>query len=105
MANPKIEQFKKILQLDPQDETLWFGLGKAYMGDQNWTEAVPALEQCIQVRSNYSAAYFALAQALQQLEEFEKCRSVCDNGISVATTNGDLLVIKNLEELRNSLPT
>ena len=105
MPNPKIEQFKKILQLDPKDETLWFGLGKAYMGDDNWAEAVPALEQCIQVRPNYSAAYLALAQSLQQLEQFEKCRSICGEGITVATTNGDLLVIKNLEELRTSLPT
>ncbi len=105
MANPKIEQFKKIIQLDPKDETLWFGLGKAYMGDENWAEAVPALEQCIQVRPNYSAAYFALAQSLQQQEQFEKCRSVCVEGIAVATTNGDLLVIKNLEELSNSLPS
>ena len=105
MANPKIEQFKKILQLDPKDETLWFGLGKAYMSDKNWGEAIPALEQCIQVRPNYSAAYFALAQSLQQQEQFEKCRSVCVEGIAVATTNGDLLVIKNLEELTNSLPS
>lgn len=105
MANPKIEQFKKILQLDPKDETLWFGLGKAYMGDQNWNEAITALEQCIQVRPNYSAAYFALAQSLQHQEQHEKCRAICDEGIIVATTNGDLLVIKNLEELRNSLPS
>jgi predicted Zn-dependent protease len=105
MANPKIEQFKKILQLDPKDETLWFGLGKAYMGDENWTEAVPALEQCIQAKPNYSAAFFALAQSLQHLEQLGKCRSICDDGITVATTNGDLLVIKNLEELRTSLPS
>jgi predicted Zn-dependent protease len=105
MSNPKIEQFKKILQLDPKDETLWFGLGKAYMSDKNWGEAIPALEQCIQARPNYSAAYFALAQSLQQQEQFEKCRSVCVEGIAVATTNGDLLVIKNLEELSNSLPS
>jgi len=104
MANPKIDQFKKILQLDPNDETLWFGLGKAYMGDNNWAEATTALEQCIQVRPNYSAAYFALAQSLKQQEQVEKCRSICDEGITVATTNGDLLVIKNLEELRTSLP-
>ncbi len=104
MTNPKIEQFKKILQLDPKDETLWFGLGKAYMGDENWEEAIPALEKCIQVRPNYSAAYFALAQCLQKLQRVEKCRSRCEEGISVATTNGDLLVIKNLEELRNTLP-
>ena len=105
MANPKIEQFKKVLQMDPKDETLWFGLGKAYMGDKNWAEAIPALEQCIQVRPDYSAAYFALAQSLQELKQDEKCRSTCEEGITVATTNGDLLVIKNLEELRSSLPT
>ncbi|MDH5564990.1 MAG: tetratricopeptide repeat protein [Nitrospirota bacterium] len=105
MPNPKIEQFKKILQMDPKDETLWFGLGKAYMGDNNWAEATTALEQCIQVRPNYSAAYFALAQSLQQLEQLEQCRSICEKGITVATTNGDLLVIKNLEELRTSLPS
>lgn len=105
MANPKIEQFKNILQLDPNDETLWFGLGKAYMSDQNWAEAIPALERCIQVRPNYSAAYFALAQSLQQQEQFEQCRITCDEGITVATTNGDLLVIKNLEALRTSLPS
>ena len=105
MANPKIEQFKKILQLDPKDETLWFGLGKAYMGDENWVEAIPALEECIKVRPNYSAAYFALAQSLQQQKQHEKCLTICDAGITIATTNGDLLVIKNLEELRKSLPS
>lgn len=105
MANPKIEQFKKILQMDPKDETLWFGLGKAYMSDENWEEAIPALEECIKVRPNYSAAYFALAQSLQRNHEFEKCHTICNEGISVATNNGDLLVIKNLEELKSSLPS
>ena len=52
--------------MDPKDETLWFGLGKAYMSDENWEEAIPALEQCIQVKPEYSAAYFALAQSLHQ---------------------------------------
>ena len=42
-------------------------------------------------------------QSLQKNNEIEKCRKVCDEGIGVATTNGDLLVIKNLEELKTSL--
>lgn len=105
MANPKIEQFKKVLQMDPQDETLWFGLGKAYMSDENWDEAMTALEQCIKVKPQYSAAYLALAQSLQQKQEFEKCREICTEGIAVASRNGDLLVIKNLETLQTSLPS
>ena len=104
MANPKIEQFKKVLEMDPKDETLWFGLGKAYMNDENWKEAIPALEQCIQVKPEYSAAYLALAQSLYQAQEFEKCHAICTEGVTVATKNGNLLVIKDLEALKTSLP-
>ena len=57
MPDPKIEQFKKVLKLDPNDETLWFGLGKAYMAEENWPEAISALESCIHVKPTYSAAF------------------------------------------------
>lgn len=103
MPDPKIEQFKKVLKMDPKDETLWFGLGKAFMGDENWAEAISALESCIEVKPTYSAAFFALAQSTQKNNQPEKCRDICAKGIEVATTNGDLMVIKNLEELRASL--
>ena len=39
MANPKIEQFKKVLAIDPNDEVMWFGLGRAYMDEGNFEEA------------------------------------------------------------------
>ena len=42
MPNPRIEPLKKVLAIDPNDEVAWFGLGKAYMEDNNWQEAVPA---------------------------------------------------------------
>ena len=103
MANPKIEQFKKVLKIDANDETVWFGLGKAYMGDENWVEAISALESCINVKPTYSAAYYALAQSLQKNNDVEKCHKICTKGIEVATANGDLMVIKNLEQLKESL--
>ena len=105
MANPKIEQFKKILQMDPHDETMWFGLGKAYMGDENWSEAIQALERCIHVKPTYSAAFLALAQSLKNEGQTDQCLMTCTEGIKVATANGDLLVIQQLEELKNSLPS
>jgi len=104
VPDPKIEKFKKVLQMDPNDETLWFGLGKAYMGDANWKEAIAAFESCTRVKPTYSAAMLALAQCLKKDNQLEQCRKICTNGIDVATANGDLLVIKNLEELRDSLP-
>ncbi|HET9844289.1 MAG TPA: tetratricopeptide repeat protein [Nitrospira sp.] len=103
MPNPRIEPLKKVLGIDPNDEVAWFGLGKAYMEDGNFEEAANALRQCITVKPTYSAAYYALAQSLQKLSLLDECRTVCSTGIEVSTKNGDAMVTKNLEILRNSL--
>jgi len=103
VANPKIEPLKKLLAMDPNDEVAWFGLGKAYQGDGNFQDAVSALERCIAVKPAYSAAYYALAQSLQQLGRLDQCRQICDQGIDVSTRNGDAMVTKNLQALKQSL--
>jgi predicted Zn-dependent protease len=104
MANPRIEPLKKVLAIDPNDEVAWFGLGKAYMDDGNFAEAANALEGCIRVKPTYSAAYYALAQSLQKLSRIDRCREVADQGIEVSTKNGDAMVTKNLELLKQGLP-
>jgi predicted Zn-dependent protease len=104
MPNPRIEPLKKVLAIDPNDDVAWFGLGKAYMDDGNFEEAVKALQQCLAVKPSYSAAYFALAQSLHKLGRIDECRAVCANGIDVSTKNGDAMVTKNLELLTSSLP-
>lgn len=104
MPNPRIEPLKKVLAIDPNDDVAWFGLGKAYMEDGNYEEAATALQQCITVKSTYSAAYSALAQSLHKLGRIEECRTVCARGIEVSAKNGDAMVTKNLEMLAASLP-
>ena len=104
MANPRIEPLKKLLALEPNDEVAWFGLGKAYMEDGNFQEAVAALEHCIDAKPTYSAAYYALAQSLYKLGKLEDCRNVSEQGIAVSTKNGDAMVTKNLTLLKDSLP-
>ena len=104
MANRRIEPLKKVLAIDPNDEVAWFGLGKAYMEDENFEEAAKALQQCVIVKPTYSAAYYALAQSLQKLGRIEECRAVCATAIEVSTKNGDMMVTKNLELLTGSLP-
>lgn len=103
MANPRIEPLKKLLAMDPNDEVAWFGLGKAYQGDGNHQEAAAALERCIVVKPGYSAAYLALAESLRRLGQVDRCRQVCDQGIEVSTKNGDAMVTKNLQALKQSL--
>ena len=103
MANSKIEPLKKLLAMDPNDEVAWFGLGKAYQGDGSFQDAATALERCIAVKPTYSAAYFALAESLQQMGQLDRCRQICDQGIEVSTKNGDAMVTKNLQAMRQDL--
>jgi Tfp pilus assembly protein PilF len=103
LAHPRIEPLKKVLAIDPNDEVAWFGLGKAYLEDANYGEAIPALQSCIRVKPTYSAAYLALAQAFQKSGQLDQCREVCDQGIEVSTKNGDAMVTKNLGLLKQSL--
>lgn len=104
MPNPRIEPLKKVLGMDPNDDVAWFGLGKAYMDDRNFEEAAKALRQCVTVKPTYSAAYIALAQSLHKLGRLDECRTVCTTGIEVSTKNGDVMVTKNLDALKLSLP-
>jgi len=104
MANPRIEPLKKVLAIDPTDDVAWFGLGKAYQDDGNFVEAAKALRQCVTVKPTYSAAYYALAQSLHKLNQLDECRTVIATGIEVSTKNGDAMVTKNLELLKDSLP-
>jgi tetratricopeptide (TPR) repeat protein len=103
MANPRIEPLKKVLAIDPNDDVAWFGLGKAYMEDGTFEDAIEAFERCITVKPTYSAAYYALAQSLYKLGRIDQCRQVCDRGIDVSTKNGDAMVTKNLNLLKQSL--
>jgi predicted Zn-dependent protease len=103
MAHPRIEPLKKILAIDPNDEVAWFGLGKAYMEDGSYGEAISALENCLNVKPAYSAAYLALAQSLQKMGQVDRCREICDRGIEVSTRNGDAMVTKHLESLKETL--
>ncbi|CUQ68248.1 tetratricopeptide repeat protein [Candidatus Nitrospira inopinata] len=105
MPNPRIEPLKKVLAIDPHDEVAWFGLGKAHMDDGNFEEAAAALRQCVTVKPTYSAAYFALAQSLHALNRLDECRTVIATGIEVSSKNGDLMVTRNLEALKGSLPS
>ena len=103
MAHPRIEPLKKVLTIDPTDEVAWFGLGKAYMDDRDYTEAVRALERCIEVKPVYSAAYLALVQSLQQLGRLQHALTICEQGIEVSQKNGDLMVTKQLDALKENL--
>jgi tetratricopeptide (TPR) repeat protein len=103
MPNPRIEALKKLLQIDPNDEVAYFGLGKALMDEGQFVEAAAYLEQCIKVKPAYSAAYLALVESLLKIDNKDRARQVCQEGHAVSLKNGDMQVTKKIEALQATL--
>lgn len=102
MADPEAEQRKiqrlnALLDRDPNDEVALFALGKAHLKLKNHEEATRALERCVQVKPDYSAAYQALALALYKNGDLVRSREVGRRGVEVSRAKGDLMVTKQLE--------
>lgn len=93
----KIDQLKALLERDPDDVVALFGLGKACLKLKNYPEAISALERCIEVKPDYSAAYQALALALYKGGHIDRSREIGHKGIDVSKAKGDLMVAKQLE--------
>jgi len=103
MGNPRIEQLKKLVQIDPNDDVALFGLGKFLMEEGSFAEAAQYLEQCVKVKPDYSAAYLALAESLLKVDKKDRAREVCQQGHAVSLKKGDLQVTKKIEALQATL--
>ncbi len=103
MGNPRIEQLKKLVQMDPNDDVALFGLGKFLMEEGSFAESAQYLEQCIKAKPDYSAAYLALAESLLKIGQKERVKQVCQDGHAVSLKRGDLQVTKKIEALQATL--
>ena len=101
MADPDAEQRKvarlrAVLAQDPDDEVALFALGKASLKRKDYHEAITALERCVRVKPDYSAAYQALAVALYKAGEVERSIEIGRKGVEVSSARGDLMVTNQL---------
>src|SRR5205809_8137037 len=103
MANPRIEQLKKLVQMDPNDDVALCGLGKFLSEEGSFTEAAQYLEQCIKAKPHYSAAYLDLAESLLKIDKKNRAKKVCQDGHAVSLKKGDLQVTKKIEALQATL--
>jgi Tfp pilus assembly protein PilF len=103
MANPRIEGLKKVIQIDPNDEVAYFGLGKAFMDEGQFAEAAEYLEKCVKLKPSYSAAYLALVESLIKTDQKDRARQFLAEGHAASLKGGDMQVTKKLEAIQQTL--
>ena len=101
---PSVEELLELLEEDPNDYMLRYGLGMEYLRGQRYDEAAAAFEQAIQSQPDYSVAYRELARCWMRLGQSEKARPILVRGRKIATEKSDLQVIKDIEQLLRELP-
>lgn len=84
----RIEVFKQIIEADPTNTMVLFGLANEYQKLEDWQNTVATLEDYLSKAADEGAAYGMLAKAYERIGEREKAKSVYEKGIKVSLENG-----------------
>ena len=84
----RIDIFKQILESDPGNSNVLFGLAKEYekAGDDN--QLIGILDRYLSSADDEGNAYGMLASAYERLGQREQARQVYERGIAAATAHG-----------------
>lgn len=80
----RIEVFKQMIAADPENTMVLFGLANEYQKQEDWPNAIAALEDYLSKADDEGAAYGMLAKAYRQIGDDEKARAAYEKGTEVA---------------------
>ena len=84
----RIEVFRQMLESDPDNPMVMFGLANEYLKSDSYDEAIEILEKYLTYQTDEGAAYGMLARAYQAIGNPAKAISAYDRGIDVSLKNG-----------------
>jgi predicted Zn-dependent protease len=88
-----------MLQAQPDEVMVWYGLGTEYSKLGNWAEAADALRNVIRLNPDYTAAYQMLGTALTNLGDPDAARQAWSQGLEAAGRTGAWKARQHLESL------
>jgi E3 SUMO-protein ligase RanBP2 len=84
MAASRIETFKQILESDPENALVRFGLANEYLKAEQYEEAIIALNDYLARSDDEGAAYGMLARALEKVGRRDDARAAYERGIEAS---------------------
>jgi Flp pilus assembly protein TadD len=93
----RLEQFRQIVDMDPDDSFSRFGYASALFDAARYSEAVHEFREAIRLKPDYSAAFRDLGKALERSGAPTEARQVYREGMPIAERNGDLQTLKEMQ--------
>ncbi len=87
----RIARFKALADEDPGNDLAHFSLGKAYLDEERFKEAIPSLMQVLRINPGFSKAYVMLALAQKGVGDPDGAVNTLTKGYKVAQERGDLM--------------
>lgn len=84
----RIEVFKQMLESDPENSMILFGLANEYQKQEDWQKTIETLESYLAKADDEGAAYGMLAKAYERMGERGKAREIYEKGIEVSNAHG-----------------
>jgi len=88
MTTSRIDLFKQMLEADPVNTSILFGLAKEYEKAGESEAMIETLNRYLAAADDQGNAYGMLARAYEQTGRREEARATYQRGIEVATRHG-----------------
>jgi tetratricopeptide (TPR) repeat protein len=103
MNAERMQKLNKLLEKEPNDAFLNFGLAMELAKGERWEESLAQFEKTIALDPKYIAAYFHRGKTLVNKGDIEAARTALEIGIAKAGELGEQHSKSEMEELLNSL--
>jgi predicted Zn-dependent protease len=88
MTPSRIETFKQMLESDPDNALVRFGLANEYLKAEQYEEAISALDAYLRRADDEGAAFGMMARALEKVGRRTEARRAYERGIEAAQSHG-----------------
>ena len=99
--SPRMQQLQKMLEREPADPFLLYGIGMEHKKALRWEDAVEFFDRTIAADSGYCYAYYQRGLVYEQQGEFALAKQSYRDGITAAKVKGDAHAES---ELQTALP-
>jgi predicted Zn-dependent protease len=89
MAIDRVEALKNLLEQDPSNTFVRYGLAQAYAAGGSLNDAATEYQSILTANPDYVPAYFHLGQTLEKLSRYDDARGVYRSGIEACGRVGD----------------
>ncbi len=100
----RVDALTKLLEQDPGNSFVRYGLAQAYAGSGRLREAAEAYRQLVDTDPLYVAAYYHGGQTLEKLGLAEDARGLYTLGLDACLRKGDMHTRSEIQAALDLLP-